>query len=447
MQTKSELLHQLKTGLVGPKLLNKLKDKYPTTTDEQSKCLDGLLSESPRKPLFIWLTRSGRFPQMDPETVRDLMDHFPEIANWVWAEQKRGKQIPAKILDPRIAHWPKMADIDRLCTEYGISEDVALEMLSSAGDQQTNSRKVFENLRKWTFQFYSTYQSPAVPSEQMDEEFLLSIRDEGEENRRLINENEFLMDKKQENVKIFSDVEGVMLGDTADGPWYKNSSLQFSRQGNSPWELLMKKNHGNEIALPIGSVIALSRVPMSDFDEYDGFNSQGRRISDTMLKIITSNYGRPVVYLNFEHPRLLQKFENEFEQRNFCDWYIPEVMVNYNPLITSAPAMSEQEAAATIASSNLWELSLQDRWRLYQCWVKSLQQELIDELMLLEQQYSQSVKKLAELRSLCDVEIMRDAKVKGFSLLSAFVTYIVGPPLATSLRSPPAVMVFETGVA
>ncbi|KAI1716014.1 AAA domain-containing protein [Ditylenchus destructor] len=98
-------------------------------------------------------------------------------------------------------------------------------------------------------------------------------------------------------------------------------------------------------------------------------------------------------------------------------WFEPELMKLYAPLIKTAPAMSEEEAQNKGAF--FWELSLQDRWRLYQYWIKKESDSKIKILKELEEDHADNTRKLLELQSLADVDVLRCAKVIGMTTTGA----------------------------
>lgn len=68
---------------------------------------------------------------------------------------------------------------------------------------------------------------------------------------------------------------------------------------------------------------------------------------------------------------------------------------------------------------DIWALPLQRRWRLYQYWIGKVREKEKKALVALEEQYSQQVKELTELRSLADVDVLRRAKVVGMTTTGA----------------------------
>lgn len=76
--------------------------------------------------------------------------------------------------------------------------------------------------------------------------------------------------------------------------------------------------------------------------------------------------------------------------------------------ITSAPSMSEDEV---LAIQDIWKLSLQDRWRLFQFWHKKAREPVKNSISDLEDKYRRTIRRVYELRSLSDLEVLRNAKV------------------------------------
>ncbi|KAI1714330.1 AAA domain-containing protein [Ditylenchus destructor] len=99
------------------------------------------------------------------------------------------------------------------------------------------------------------------------------------------------------------------------------------------------------------------------------------------------------------------------------EWFVPELMKLYEPLIKTAPAMSEDEAQNV--GADIWKLSLQDRWRLYQYWINKELPRMTMKLKDVEADYGHNVQRFLELRSLADVEVLRTAKVIGMTTTGA----------------------------
>uniref|UniRef100_A0A914YQY9 Uncharacterized protein n=1 Tax=Panagrolaimus superbus TaxID=310955 RepID=A0A914YQY9_9BILA len=98
------------------------------------------------------------------------------------------------------------------------------------------------------------------------------------------------------------------------------------------------------------------------------------------------------------------------------NWFNPEILPSFINYITVAPPMIETEANAV---NDIWELPLQSRWRLYQYWIEKVRDVINVELKNLEDEYSENVKRLTELRSLADVSILKAAKVVGMTTTGA----------------------------
>ena len=69
--------------------------------------------------------------------------------------------------------------------------------------------------------------------------------------------------------------------------------------------------------------------------------------------------------------------------------------------------------------TDIWELSLQARWRLYQRWISIARNKLKTKMKNDEETYSTKVKQLGELRTMADVDVMRSAKVVGMTTTGA----------------------------
>lgn len=78
--------------------------------------------------------------------------------------------------------------------------------------------------------------------------------------------------------------------------------------------------------------------------------------------------------------------------------------------IASAPVMTEDEVKAI---NDIWSLSLQDRWRLYQFWIKFEKRttKIKQNVARLEKSYSESIKRLSELKALNDLDVLKGSKV------------------------------------
>jgi hypothetical protein len=76
--------------------------------------------------------------------------------------------------------------------------------------------------------------------------------------------------------------------------------------------------------------------------------------------------------------------------------------------ISQTPPMSEDRARALTSFDGL---ALRDRWALFQLWTNTARRELVAKIQHSQQEYGNCVRRLAELQSLGDVEIMKKSKV------------------------------------
>ncbi|KAI1714324.1 AAA domain-containing protein [Ditylenchus destructor] len=109
--------------------------------------------------------------------------------------------------------------------------------------------------------------------------------------------------------------------------------------------------------------------------------------------------------------------KSKAEKKANNNWFDPELMKLYAPLIKTAPAMSDEEAQ--IVEHDIWKLPLQDRWRLYQYWINMEHVNKTKELKELEEEHAHNIRKYCELQSLADVEVLRCAKVIGMTTTGA----------------------------
>uniref|UniRef100_A0AAV2M8Z6 Zinc finger, NFX1-type containing 1 n=1 Tax=Knipowitschia caucasica TaxID=637954 RepID=A0AAV2M8Z6_KNICA len=78
--------------------------------------------------------------------------------------------------------------------------------------------------------------------------------------------------------------------------------------------------------------------------------------------------------------------------------------------------MTETEERLT---TNIWRLSLSDRWRLYRLWLSRYRIDLQTKALELEQEYQNSVDRLAEVKRQQDCSILREATVIGMTTTGA----------------------------
>ena len=102
-------------------------------------------------------------------------------------------------------------------------------------------------------------------------------------------------------------------------------------------------------------------------------------------------------------------FECTKRHLNLKSWILDADRLRlFTPFILSANPMSEEEAKAV---QNIWSLSIIDRWRLYRLWIQMTSNLLLAKVKKFEGHYAATVRQLAELRSLGDIELMRGSKV------------------------------------
>uniref|UniRef100_A0A914PTV6 Uncharacterized protein n=1 Tax=Panagrolaimus davidi TaxID=227884 RepID=A0A914PTV6_9BILA len=97
-------------------------------------------------------------------------------------------------------------------------------------------------------------------------------------------------------------------------------------------------------------------------------------------------------------------------------WYDSEAIKPSLENIVNAPAMTNEEAQNI---TNIWELPLQARWRLYQKWISQARNKLKGKLKKTEDEYSKKMKELQALKTMADVDVMKRAKVVGMTTTGA----------------------------
>lgn len=84
--------------------------------------------------------------------------------------------------------------------------------------------------------------------------------------------------------------------------------------------------------------------------------------------------------------------------------------------IVNAPAMKFEESQKI---TDIWELPLQARWRLYQRWISQARNRLKEKLKKTEAEYCKKKKQYQALKSIADVDLMKKAKVVGMTTTGA----------------------------
>uniref|UniRef100_A0AC34F6S1 RZ-type domain-containing protein n=1 Tax=Panagrolaimus sp. ES5 TaxID=591445 RepID=A0AC34F6S1_9BILA len=97
-------------------------------------------------------------------------------------------------------------------------------------------------------------------------------------------------------------------------------------------------------------------------------------------------------------------------------WYDKKAINLCLEHIVNCPGMRNEEAQTI---TDIWQLPLQTRWRLYQRWISQIRNKLKGTLKRLEEKYSEKVKEHQALKIMVDAEVMKKAKVVGMTTTGA----------------------------
>uniref|UniRef100_A0A914YV12 RZ-type domain-containing protein n=1 Tax=Panagrolaimus superbus TaxID=310955 RepID=A0A914YV12_9BILA len=97
-------------------------------------------------------------------------------------------------------------------------------------------------------------------------------------------------------------------------------------------------------------------------------------------------------------------------------WYDKNAIKPALEHIVNTPGMTNEEAQNI---TDIWQLPLQTRWRLYQRWISQSRNKLKGQLKRIEEKYSEKVKEHQALKTMVDVEVMKKAKVVGMTTTGA----------------------------
>ncbi|TKR64940.1 hypothetical protein L596_025410 [Steinernema carpocapsae] len=93
-----------------------------------------------------------------------------------------------------------------------------------------------------------------------------------------------------------------------------------------------------------------------------------------------------------------------------------ERLKSYTDQILAAKPFSEREANRV---TNMWNVSLPDRWRLYKFWVKKISDTKERHFRLLNNEYNEIIEELQEVKLKADVEYLKSPRVLGMTTTSA----------------------------
>ena len=90
--------------------------------------------------------------------------------------------------------------------------------------------------------------------------------------------------------------------------------------------------------------------------------------------------------------------------------------------LQSEDVMSDEEEAII---NDLWQLPLQDRWRLYRKWARKVSKQHQNTIASFQEQYDEGMKEMKELYNAKNYEILRDAHVIGMTTTGNFFLTIL----------------------